>query len=83
MSQSFRNSADKLAEEMAKSVDLDTLVAVDLDTLVGGLEIVISLSPEMLVMALATMDANTTKQMIVLAMTMVIAAKLDQSNQVA
>ncbi len=71
MSQSLRNSADKLAGEMANAVNLDTLT--------GGLEVVVNTNPDMLVMALSTMDATTTKNMIVLAMTMIIVAKLEQS----
>jgi hypothetical protein len=71
VSQSLRNSADKLAGEMAKAVNLDTLT--------GGLEVVVNTNPDMLVMALSTMDATTTKNMIVLAMTMIIVAKLEQS----
>jgi hypothetical protein len=70
VSQSLRNSADKLAGEMAKAVNLDTLT--------GGLKIVINTNPEMLIMALSTMDAATTKNIIVLAMTMIIIAKLEQ-----
>jgi hypothetical protein len=71
VSQSLRNSADKLAGEMANAVNLDTLT--------GGLEVVVNTNPDMLVMALSTMDATTTKNMIVLAMTMIIVAKLEQS----
>jgi hypothetical protein len=52
--------------------------AVNLDTLTGGLEVVVNTNPDMLVMALSTMDAATTKNMIVLAMTMIIVAKLEQ-----
>ena len=71
MSQSLRNSADKLAKLMADRVDLQTML--------DGLEIVVQTEPNLLVAALQTMDADTTKNMIVLAMTMVIIAKTEES----
>ena len=71
MSQSLRNSADKLAKLMADRVGLQTMLE--------GLEIVVQTEPNLLVAALQTMDADTTKNMIVLAMTMVIIAKTEES----
>jgi hypothetical protein len=70
MSQSLRNSADKLAKEMSKAVDLATLAA--------GLERVVETDPDTLVKAVSLMDASTTKNMIVLAMTMIIVAKMEE-----
>lgn len=71
MIQQLKDSADRIAKSMADAIDLESMT--------GALDIVIQTDPIDLVFALQSMEANTTKNMLVLAMTTVIIAKMEKS----